>query len=70
MWYLKSYPGEGILYSNHGYLRIEGYTDVDWDGRSTTEEKVRSMASGLCELMWLRLLLTKLKLYTEYALQL
>ena len=39
--YLKSAPGRGILFSNHGHLRIEAYTDADWAGcpddrRSTT----------------------------------
>ena len=31
--------------------------------RSTTEAEFRSMASGLCELMWLKILLTELQLY-------
>lgn len=30
--YLKSTPGKGILFSNNGHLRVEGYTDVDWAG--------------------------------------
>lgn len=38
--------------------------------RSTVEAELRSMASGLCELMWLRLLLTKLQMYKGGSLQL
>jgi hypothetical protein len=29
--YLKSTPGKGILFSNNGHLRVEGYTDADWE---------------------------------------
>ena len=28
--YLKSAPGKSLLFSNHGHLKVEGYTDVDW----------------------------------------
>jgi len=27
--YLKSTPGKGILFTNHGNLKVEGYTDAD-----------------------------------------
>uniref|UniRef100_A0ACD5U385 Uncharacterized protein n=1 Tax=Avena sativa TaxID=4498 RepID=A0ACD5U385_AVESA len=30
--YLKGCPGKGILFSNQGHLRVEGYTDADWAG--------------------------------------
>jgi transposase InsO family protein len=30
--YLKSAPGKGLLFSNHGQLKVEGYTDADWAG--------------------------------------
>jgi hypothetical protein len=33
--------------------------------RSTAEAKFRSMASGLCELMWLRILLMELRLFNN-----
>ena len=26
--YLKSAPGKGLLFSNHGHLKVEGYTNV------------------------------------------
>jgi len=92
--YLKNCPGKGIILSNNGHLRIEGYTDADWAGclddrrstsgycvflggnlvswrskkqnvvaRSTAEAEFRSMASGLCEVMWLKIILTELQLY-------
>jgi hypothetical protein len=39
--YLKQFPSHGILYRKSGHLRIEGFTNVDWEGspsnrRSTT----------------------------------
>ena len=39
--YLKGSPGQGLLYQNHGHMKIQGYTDADWAGsaydrRSTT----------------------------------
>ena len=98
--YLKSCPGKGILFTNHGHLRIEGYTDADWAGclddrrstsgycmfvggnlvswrskkqsvvaRSTAEAEFRSMDSGLCELMWLKTLLTELQLCSGAPIQ-
>ena len=99
--YLKSCPGKGILFSNHGHMKVEGYTDADWAGclddrkstsgfcvlvggnlvgwrskkqsvvaRSTAEAEFRAMASGICELMWLRILLSELHLYCGSPLQL
>jgi hypothetical protein len=99
--YLKSCPGKGILFSNNGHLKVEGYTDADWAGclddrkstsgycvfvggnlvswrskkqsvvaRSTAEAEFRSMASGLCELMWLRILLFELRLLDDGPLKL
>ena len=35
--YLKSAPGKGLLFSNHGLLKVEGYTDADWAG--STDDK-------------------------------
>jgi hypothetical protein len=99
--YLKSCPGKGILFSNHGHLKVERYTDADRAGclddrkstsgyctlvggnlvswrskkrsvvaRSTAEAEFRAMASGLCELMWLRILLAELHLCCGLPLQL
>jgi hypothetical protein len=89
--YLKSTPGKGILFSNHGNLKIEGYTDADWAGsandrrstsgyftfvggnlvtwrskkqpvvaRSSAEAEFRGMALGVCELLWVRNVLSDL----------
>ena len=42
--YLKGAPGQGILYSNHGYNRIECFTDADWVG----SKEDRRSTSGYC----------------------
>ncbi|XP_019170478.1 PREDICTED: uncharacterized protein LOC109166047 isoform X2 [Ipomoea nil] len=39
--YLKNAPGKGILYADHGHMRVEAFSDADWAGslsdrRSTT----------------------------------
>ncbi|CAL9005297.1 unnamed protein product, partial [Prunus brigantina] len=28
--YLKSAPGKGLMFSKHGHLNIDGYSDADW----------------------------------------
>ncbi|TQD71560.1 hypothetical protein C1H46_042906, partial [Malus baccata] len=33
--YLKSAPGKGLMFSNHGHQEVEGYTDSDWAGSVT-----------------------------------
>ncbi|KAM1500063.1 hypothetical protein ACFX10_022669 [Malus domestica] len=33
--YLKSAPGKGLMFSNHGHQEVEGYTDTDWAGSVT-----------------------------------
>lgn len=91
--YLKSSPGRGIMYMNHGHTEIDGYTDVDWGGSisdrkstsgyftfvggnlvtwrskkqnvvalSSAEAEFRGIAKGLCELLWLRRLMSELGL--------
>ncbi|XP_058180972.1 uncharacterized mitochondrial protein AtMg00810-like [Rhododendron vialii] len=42
--YLKSAPGKGILFSNHGHLRLETFTDADWAGSVDD----RRSTSGYC----------------------
>ncbi|XP_058217582.1 uncharacterized mitochondrial protein AtMg00810-like [Rhododendron vialii] len=42
--YLKSAPGRGILFSNHGHLRLEAFTDADWAGSVDD----RRSTSGYC----------------------
>ena len=36
--YLKSYPGKGIMFSRHGHLDSEGYTNSDF-ARSRLDKK-------------------------------
>ena len=42
--YLKSRPDRGLLYSCHGNLRVECYTDADWVGSLDD----RRSTSGYC----------------------
>lgn len=42
--YLKSAPWKRILFSNHGYLRLEAFTDADWVGSMDD----RLSTSGYC----------------------
>ncbi|KAF5950988.1 hypothetical protein HYC85_012981 [Camellia sinensis] len=65
--YLKSSPGKGLYFSKHDHLSVEAYTDADWAGsvtdrRSTwgAEAEFRAMAQGVCELLWIKLLLSDL----------
>jgi hypothetical protein len=30
--YSKDCPGKGILFSNYGHLKVDGFTDADWAG--------------------------------------
>jgi hypothetical protein len=99
--HLKGCSEKGILFSAHGNLNIEGYTNADWArclddqrstsgyymflsgnliswrskkqtivARSTAEAEFRAMASGLCELMWIKVLLIELQLHQSVPLQL
>ena len=42
--YIKSTPGQGVLYENRGYTQVVGYTDADWAGSPTD----RRSTSGYC----------------------
>ncbi|RVW66792.1 Retrovirus-related Pol polyprotein from transposon RE2 [Vitis vinifera] len=42
--YIKSTPGQGVLYENRGHTQVVGYTDADWAGSPTD----RCSASGYC----------------------
>ena len=33
--YIKSTPGQGVLYENRGHTQVIGYTDADWAGSPT-----------------------------------
>ena len=34
LYYFKSSPERGLMFSKHNYLNVEGYTDADWAGSS------------------------------------
>ncbi|BBH05773.1 hypothetical protein Prudu_017259 [Prunus dulcis] len=40
--YLKSAPGKGLMFSKHGHLNIDGYTDADWVGSITNRKSTSS----------------------------
>ncbi|RVW76761.1 Retrovirus-related Pol polyprotein from transposon RE2 [Vitis vinifera] len=42
--YIKSTPGQGVLYENRGHSQVVGYTDADWAGSPTD----RRSTSGYC----------------------
>ncbi|RVW27581.1 Retrovirus-related Pol polyprotein from transposon TNT 1-94 [Vitis vinifera] len=42
--YIKSTPGQGVLYENRGHTQAVGYTDADWAGSPTD----RRSTSGYC----------------------
>ncbi|RVW96834.1 Retrovirus-related Pol polyprotein from transposon TNT 1-94 [Vitis vinifera] len=68
--YIKSTPGQGVLYENRGHTQVVGYTDADWassptdrrsTSRSSAEAEYRVMALATCELIWLKHLLRELR---------
>ncbi|RVW36122.1 Retrovirus-related Pol polyprotein from transposon RE2 [Vitis vinifera] len=42
--YIKSTPGQGVLYENRGHTQVVGYTDADWVGSPTDKRST----SGYC----------------------
>ncbi|RVW65068.1 Retrovirus-related Pol polyprotein from transposon RE1 [Vitis vinifera] len=42
--YIKSTPGQGVLYENKGHTQVVGYTDADWAGSPID----RRSTSGYC----------------------
>ncbi|XP_019179162.1 PREDICTED: uncharacterized protein LOC109174378 [Ipomoea nil] len=42
--YLKSAPGRGILYANHGHMSVEAFSDADWVGSLSD----RKSTTGYC----------------------
>ncbi|RVW35066.1 Retrovirus-related Pol polyprotein from transposon RE1 [Vitis vinifera] len=42
--YVKSTPGQSVLYENRGHTQVVGYTDADWAGSPTD----RRSTSGYC----------------------
>ncbi|RVW89802.1 Retrovirus-related Pol polyprotein from transposon TNT 1-94 [Vitis vinifera] len=63
--YLKSSPGKGLMFSKNDHVRVDGYTTQIGLGTSLIgsrhqEVEFRGMAKGLCELLWLKRLLTEI----------
>ncbi|KAI5341941.1 hypothetical protein L3X38_009816 [Prunus dulcis] len=63
--YLKSAPEKGLMFLKNGDLEVVGYTDANWassitDRRSTSEVEYRGMTHEVCELLWIRRVLTEL----------
>ncbi|RVW78772.1 Retrovirus-related Pol polyprotein from transposon RE1 [Vitis vinifera] len=66
--YLKGNPGKGIL-STTGYCTFLGGNLVTWRSqkqnvvaRSSAESEFRVIAQGLCELLWLKIILDNLRI--------
>ena len=49
--YLKSAPGKGLMFSKHGHLNIDGYSDADWAG-NVTDRKSTSGYFNSWEVIW------------------
>ncbi|RVW92475.1 Retrovirus-related Pol polyprotein from transposon RE1 [Vitis vinifera] len=50
--YIKSTPGQGVLYENRGHTQVVGYTDADWVGSPTDKRST----SGYCVLLEMKLI--------------
>ncbi|RVW53023.1 Retrovirus-related Pol polyprotein from transposon RE1 [Vitis vinifera] len=55
--YLKGNPRKGILFKKNNTLALDAYTDVDY-----AESEFRAIAQGLCELLWLKIILDDLRI--------
>ncbi|RVW63210.1 Retrovirus-related Pol polyprotein from transposon RE1 [Vitis vinifera] len=62
--YIKSTPGQGVLYENRDHTQIVGYTDADWAGSPTDRRSTSGYCvfiGATCELIWLKHLLQELR---------
>ncbi|RVW28578.1 Retrovirus-related Pol polyprotein from transposon RE1 [Vitis vinifera] len=64
--YLKGNPGKGILFKKNNTLALEAYTPMltmqNVVARSSAESEFRVIAQGLCELLWLKIILDDLRI--------
>ncbi|KAB2612683.1 polyprotein (retrotrasposon protein) [Pyrus ussuriensis x Pyrus communis] len=58
--YLKGVPSRGLIFRKHGHMEVKRSKKQNVVARSTTKAEYRGMAHGICELLWLRILLTKI----------
>ncbi|RVW22230.1 Retrovirus-related Pol polyprotein from transposon RE2 [Vitis vinifera] len=49
--YIKSTPGQGVLYENRGHTQVVGYTDADWAGSPTDRRSTSGLRFGKDEQM-------------------
>ncbi|BBH05820.1 hypothetical protein Prudu_017318 [Prunus dulcis] len=60
--YLKSAPKKGLMFSKHGHLNIDGYTDADWTGSITYRKSTSGYFTFMGEarnIRWLPYLVRK-----------
>ncbi|RVW38614.1 Retrovirus-related Pol polyprotein from transposon RE2 [Vitis vinifera] len=48
--YIKSTPGQGVLYENRGHTQVVGYTDADWAGSPTDRRSTSDIFFRSCDL--------------------
>ncbi|RVX14341.1 Retrovirus-related Pol polyprotein from transposon RE1 [Vitis vinifera] len=49
--YIKSTPGQGVLYENRGHTQVVGYTDADWAGSPKIDVPLQGLRFGKDEQM-------------------
>ncbi|RVX19578.1 Copia protein [Vitis vinifera] len=62
---LERQPRKGILFKKNNTLALEAYTDADYaecGSKVVCRIKFRAIAQGLCELLWLKIILDDLRI--------
>jgi len=57
--YLKATSGRGILFTLGNEMILEAYANIDYAG---SIDDLRAMAIGICEILWLKMILEFLKI--------
>ncbi|RVW21527.1 Retrovirus-related Pol polyprotein from transposon RE1 [Vitis vinifera] len=55
-------PGKEFCSKKNNTLALEAYTDADYAARSSAKSEFRVIAQGLCELLWLKIILDDLRI--------